>query len=108
MEKRSVEMQKIQTKILNLITDDKKLHIKAVFKNTQTLRLTKIGLKLLSKEYDKWVVDPPALSAGNLIQLLRKMKYPYYIDRKQMVLFTEKDAFLAKLAGTQGWLDGKD
>ena len=108
MEKRSVEMQKIQTKILNLVTDDKKLHIKSVFKNTQTLRLTKIGLKLLSKEYDKWVVDPPVLSAGNLIQLLRKMKYPYYIDRKKMVLFTEKDAFLAKLAGTQGWLDGKD
>lgn len=108
MEKRSVEMQKIQTKILDLITDDKKLPIKAVFKNTQTLRLTKIGLKLLGKKYDKWIVDPPALSAGNLIQLLRKMKYPYYIDKKKMVLFTEQDAFLAKLAGTQGWLDGKD
>ena len=108
MEKRSVEMQKIQTKILDLITDDKKLSIKAVFKNTQTLRLTKIGLKLLGKKYDKWIVDPPVLSAGNLIQLLRKMKYPYYIDKKKMVLFTEQDAFLAKLAGTQGWLDGKD
>lgn len=108
MEKRSVEMQKIQTKILDLITDDKKLPIKAVFKNTQTLRLTKIGLKLLGKKYDKWIVDPPVLSAGNLIQLLRKMKYPYYIDKKKMVLFTEQDAFLAKLAGTQGWLDGKD
>ena len=101
-------MQKIQTKILDLITDDKKLPIKAVFKNTQTLRLTKIGLKLLGKKYDKWIVDPPVLSAGNLIQLLRKMKYPYYIDKNKMVLFTEQDAFLAKLAGTQGWLDGKD
>ena len=108
MERQSVEMQKIQTKILNLITDDKKLHIKAVFKNTQTLRLTKVGLRLLGKKYDKWVLDPPVLSAGNLIQLLRKMRYPYYIDRKKMVLFTEQDAFLAKLAGTQGWLDGKD
>jgi hypothetical protein len=36
------------------------------------------------------------------------MKYPYYIDKKKMVLFTEKDAFLAKLAGSQGWLDAKD
>jgi hypothetical protein len=36
------------------------------------------------------------------------MRYPYYIDKKKMVLFTEQDAFLAKLAGTQGWLDGKD
>ena len=108
MERQSVEMQKIQTKILNLITDDKTLHNKTVFKNPQTLRLTKVGLRLLGKKYDKWVLDPPVLSAGNLIQLLRKMRYTYYIDRKKMVLFTEQDAFLAKLAGTQGWLDGKD
>ncbi len=108
MDKRSVEMQKVQIKILKLITDDKNISIKTVFKNTQTLRLTKTGLRLLGKQYDKWTVDPPVLSAGNLIQLLRKMRYPYYIDKKKMVLFTEQDAFLAKLAGTQGWLDGKD
>ena len=65
-------------------------------------------MRLLGKKDDKWVLDPPVLSAGNRIQLLRKMRYPYYIDRKKMVLFTEQDAFLAKLAGTQGWLDGKD
>ena len=41
------------------------------------------------------------------MDLQSKMKHPYYIDKKDMVLFSEKDAFMARLAGTEGWLKGK-
>ena len=61
----------------------------------------------IRKQYDAYQFESPTLSARNLINLLRKMNYPYYVDKKIIVLFTEKDAFVAKLAGAQGWLDGK-
>lgn len=83
------------------------LKTKEVFKNNHTLRLTKYGKNILSKQFDAYKFEAPKLSANNLITLLRKMKYPYYVDKEIIVLFTEKDAFLIKLAGAQGWLDGK-
>jgi hypothetical protein len=83
------------------------LTVKEVFKNTHTLRLTKYGKNMLSKQYDAYEFESPKLSVNNLINLLRKMKFPYYVDKDVIVLFTEQDAFLAKLAGAQGWLDGK-
>jgi hypothetical protein len=105
MVNKSQEIQKIQTKVLDLIKIE--LTPKIVFKNSHTLRLTKTGERVLSKAYDSYSFDPPKLNGHNLINLLRKMKYPYYIDKKKLVLFTEQDSFLAKLAGAQGWLDGK-
>ena len=83
------------------------LTVKEVFKNTHTLRLTKYGKNMLSKQYDAYEFESPKLSVNNLINLLRKMQFPYYVDKDVIVLFTEQDAFLAKLAGAQGWLDGK-
>jgi hypothetical protein len=105
MAKQLLETRKVQTDIIKLFSID--LEIKAVFKNTQTLRLTKVGQRILSKSYDSWVFESPKLNANNLINLLRKMRYPYYIDKDKLILYTEKDAFLAKFAGAQGWLDGK-
>jgi len=106
MVNQSQEIQIVQTSIIDLIERDY-LKVKEVFKNTHTLRLTKYGKNLLSKQFDSYEFDSPKLSGKNLINLLRKMRYPYYIDKDIIVLFTEKDAFLTKLAGAQGWLDGK-
>ena len=106
MAKRSQEIQKIQARTISLMNRDF-LTVKEVFKNTHTLRLTKYGKNLLSKQYDAYEFKSPKLSVNNLINLLRKMKFPYYVDKDVIVLFTEQDAFLAKLAGAQGWLDGK-
>jgi len=106
MAKRSQEIQKIQARTISLMNRDF-LTVKEVFKNTHTLRLTKYGKNLLSKQYDAYEFESPKLSVNNLINLLRKMKFPYYVDKDVIVLFTEQDAFLAKLAGSQGWLDGK-
>ena len=106
MAKRSQGIQKTQTRTISLINRDY-LTVKEVFKNTHTLRLTKYGKNMLSKQYDAYEFESPKLSVNNLINLLRKMKFPYYVDKDVIVLFTEQDAFLAKLAGAQGWLDGK-
>lgn len=106
MVRQSQEIQLIQTKLISLMERDH-LRVKEVFKNNHTLRLTKYGKNLLSKQFDAYEFESPKMSANNLILLLRKMKYPYYVDKSIIVLFTEKDAFLTKLAGAQGWLDGK-
>jgi elongation factor P--beta-lysine ligase len=106
MAKRLQEIQKTQARTIGLMNRDY-LTVKEVFKNTHTLRLTKYGKNMLSKQYDAYEFESPKLSVNNLINLLRKMKFPYYVDKDVIVLFTEQDAFLAKLAGSQGWLDGK-
>ena len=38
---------------------------------------------------------------------MRKMTYPYYISRSNLILFSEEDAFMVKLAGMDTWLLGK-
>jgi hypothetical protein len=106
MAKRSKEIHNIQENILGLLDRDY-LVSKEIFKNKHTVRLTKYGKNLLSKQFDAYEFESPKLSVNNLINLLRKMKFPYYVDKDVIVLFTEQDAFLAKLAGSQGWLDGK-
>tara|TARA_Y100000022_G_scaffold195473_1_gene201184 strand:+ start:1366 stop:1683 length:318 start_codon:yes stop_codon:yes gene_type:complete len=105
MVKQSQEITKIQNSVVRLIEAD----VKAtdIFKNTKTLRLNKRGVSLMRKQFDNWTVDSMDMNGKNLISLMRKMTYPYYIDKKVLTLFTEKDAFMAKLAGAQGWLDGK-
>ena len=92
-----------QAELAKLLDKD----VSRLFLNTRTLRLTKEGCKALQSIYEHWVVEPPKKTANNMISLMRKMTFPYYIDKKQLVLFTERDAFMAKLAGAQGWIDGK-
>jgi hypothetical protein len=70
--------------------------------------LTKKGCSLLKKNVRSWTVETPGKLAGNLMDLQSKMQHPYYIDKQVMVLFSEQDAFMARLAGTEGWLKNKD
>lgn len=105
MARQSQEITKIQNNVINLL--DGNLQANDIFKNPKTLRLNKRGVSLMKKTFDSWTVDSVDMTGKNLISLMRKMTYPYYLDKKSLTLFTEKDAFMAKLAGAQGWLDGK-
>ena len=105
MAKRSIEITKIQNEVVSLMQHD--ISSSDIFKNPKTLRLNKRGVSLLRKHFDSWTVDGMNLNGNNLISLMRKMDYPYYVDKKVLTLFTEKDAFMSKLAGAQGWIDGK-
>ena len=101
--------KEFQKNLVAKLNENKKteLHSKDIFLNHSTLRLTKRGKGIMCKNYDSWIFESPGTKAQNTLSLLRKMTYPYYIDSKQLILFTEKDAFMARLAGAQGWLDGK-
>ena len=80
---------------------------KEIFQNQQSLRLTRKGRNMMQRRYDNWTFEEHGLMAGDQIELQRKMTYPYFIDKKMIVLFTERDAFMAKMAGAKGWIDGK-
>lgn len=99
-------IEQVQTKILenlNIPSD----RFKEIFLNSKSLRLTRKGRNMLVRRFDSWQFDEHGLMSRDMIELQRKMTYPYFIDKKMLVLFTERDAFMAKMAGAKGWIDGK-
>ena len=78
-----------------------------IFLNVHTLRLSVYGRNLFIERFDSWRFDSPGLHAKNLITLNRHMRYPYYIDKKDLVLFTERDAFMVKITDATTWIQGK-
>lgn len=107
--RQSQEILTIQNKLVQLLQQYELESVtdKRIFLNKKTLRLTSTGYKLFKKHYTCWEFDQPPNKAGQVIELLKKMKYPYYTNSKRIVLFNEQDAFMCKLAGTEGWLSGK-
>lgn len=102
MAKQSHEIKEVQSKIKEFLSCDKDTRI---FQNNNTLRLTKLGLKHLQNKLEHWTLDSIELKSKHIIALQKTMRYPYYIDKKVMVLFSKQDAFMAKLAGTDSWLN---
>jgi hypothetical protein len=109
--KKLPEIKSIQNEILAKLLPNVTIvgnSARLLFQTPSSLRLTKKGVNLLKKKCRSWTVETPGKLAGNLMDLQSKMNHPYYIDKKDMVLFSEKDAFMARLAGTEGWLKSKD
>ena len=76
-----------------------------LFKNLQIsdntctgLRLTKLGNPLLKEKYDTYKF-PVSEGIHNrlLLRLHDKMQWPYFLDRKNLWLFSEDDAMWLKL-----------
>ena len=108
--KQSAEITKIQNELIAKLLPNVTIvgnTARLLFQTPMSLRLTKKGVSLLKKKCRSWTVETPGKLAGNLMDLQSKMQHPYYIDKKDMVLFSEQDAFMARLAGTEGWLKGK-
>ena len=99
-------VKEIQEKLLEKLNIEP-ARFKEIFQNQQSLRLTRKGRNMLMRRYDSWKFEDHGLMSGDQINLQRKMTYPYFIDKKMIVLFTERDAFMAKMAGAKGWIDGK-
>jgi len=76
-----------------------------LFKNLQIsdnvcsgLRLTKLGNTLLSKEYDKYTFPvSEGLHNRLLLKLHEKMQWPYFLQGKKLILYSEDDAMWLKL-----------
>ena len=76
-----------------------------LFKNVQYskdtcsgLRLTKLGWNLLKTHYDvyKFPIDE-GLHKNILLKLHEHMAWPYYLEKKALVLFSEEDAMWLKM-----------
>ena len=79
-----------------------------IFLNYSTLRLRKTGRDYMMDVYEYWKFSPPEkITARMLLTLFRKMEHPYYLDKRMVVLFSEQDAFMCKMAGFENWLEGK-
>jgi|TARA_R110002074_G_scaffold32641_1_gene91103 hypothetical protein len=104
------EIRTIQNSLIEQLAPEIKIignSARVLFLTPHSLRLTRKGCKLLESKCRSWTVESPGKLSGNFMELQKKMTYPYYIDKNDMVLFSEKDAFMAKLAGTKSWLKGK-
>jgi len=99
-------VSEVQNKILKLLNVEE-TEFKQVFINAKSLRLTRVGRNKMVRKFDSWTFEEHGLKTKAIIDLQRKMVYPYFLDKKMLVLFTERDAFMAKLAGAEGWIDGK-
>ena len=79
--------------------------------NTVTgVRLSKFGLKLMEKTFTSYpfTLDNFLLTNKAVVKMDRTMQWPYYIDNKKLVLFSEKDSIILKLKGQnlEKWLQG--
>ena len=56
----------------------------------------------------KFKLDNFKLSNKAVVKLDQTMQWPYFIDNKQLVLFSEKDSVILKLKGQnlEKWLNG--
>lgn len=105
-EKIDLVQQHITYKLSHALGDD--LVREKIFLNHSTLRLRKLGRDHMINAYDSWKFTPPEkITARILLNLFNKMEHPYYLDKRMVVLFSEQDAFMCKMAGFDNWLEGK-
>ena len=83
-----------------------------LFYNTKKkgLRLTRLGYELLRKEYDYYpfaLAKETKVTAKHILALDREMQWPYFLTKKQIVLFSEEDSVIFKLVdGYENWIAG--
>ena len=91
--------------------------IAIIFKNCRIrsngvtgVRLSKFGLKLMEKSFTcyNFKLENFLLTNKAVVKMDRTMQWPYFIDNKKLVLFSEKDSVILKLKGKnlEKWLTG--
>lgn len=79
-------------------------------RDTGGLRLTSIGYTVLKTlDIESWTLalDPKKMTKRTILELDRKLQYPYYIDvkKRQLIFFSSKEAMMATLYGDlEAWL----
>jgi hypothetical protein len=76
-------------------------------RDTGGLRLTAIGYTVLrTLDIESWNMDldPKKINKKTILELDRKLQWPYYIDTKkrQIIFFSSREAMLATLYGDLG------
>lgn len=77
-------------------SDDYSFMEKYIFGNYGGTRLSKSGLQLLSQfnHYEFALPKDIKITAKILVTLNKNINFPYYIDSKKLILFSEDDAKL--------------
>ena len=74
------------------------------------VRLTKYGLTLMEKSFTcyNFKLENFKLSNKAVVKLDQTMQWPYFVDNKKLVLFSENDSIILKLKGQnlEKWLQG--
>ena len=63
------------------------------------LRLSLAGFIIIKKQFTAYSFEMPVTVRARHQMALAKMEYPYAIRRKRLILFSEMDAMVVKLAG---------
>jgi len=91
-----------------------KFNLRNIFKNYRNgkgLSLTKFGVLVLTDmgiDAERFILKEPAVFTAKLRTLLDKYnKYPYYITRRELILYGSEDIILYKLYGSDldSWID---
>lgn len=114
-------MNKIRERIIDEIYEHNKHKFERkevadiIFLRPDTIRLRYQGFMLLKRLFSVYSFpidvtgNKPTLVAKDLMYLHREMKFPYYISKTEIHLFSEKDAFVIKLYGDiRTWLNSFD
>ena len=65
------------------------------------LRLTNKGYKLLNRFFDSYEFETNEDLTGSILLALDKnLKWPYYIDNRRIIFYSQEDAAWFKLGGT--------
>lgn len=77
------------------------------FRDSGGMRLTAIGYTVLvTLGIESWNmdIDPKKVNKKTILDLDRKLQWPYYIDvkKKKMIFFSSREAMLATLYGDLG------
>ena len=108
-----VTRRDITQTIIDLLPTDQKVSVDEAFRSWYQnirdnggLRLTTYGYQILQNlNLENWLINVPDIKKCTqlpvLLDLDRKMKYPYYIDyrKKCIVMFSSKEAMLTTLYG---------
>ena len=90
------EVRKFETDTIPM--DDIELN-KYLFHWPDGLRLSLAGFRIIKKQFTAYSFEMPVTIRAKHQMALAKMEYPYAIWRKRLILFSEMDAMVVKLAG---------
>lgn len=70
-----------------------------MFHHSDSLRLTYTGLLMIGTVFESYSFEiPPVFKSKHRIGLAR-LEYPYYISPVRLIMFSDTDAMVVKLAG---------
>jgi hypothetical protein len=79
-------------------SDDLALN-KLLFMHIEGLRLSLTGFRLIKKIFTAYSFELPDTIMSRHQRGMSKMEYPYFFTAKRLILFSEMDAMVIKLAG---------